>query len=87
MRALVQRLAALIGTAAFVLLPTVAHAAGGTTDVTIRRLEERAANPISALAQTGVDGQAWWLMAGGLALMALALVAWRIARGRSNRER
>lgn len=69
------------------LSPTLARAMGGSTDVTIRRLEERATGPIAALAQTGVGGQSWWLIAGGIALIALALVAWRIARGRSQNER
>lgn len=74
--------AALLG-----LAPTMALAAGGSTDVTIRRLEERAASPLAQLMQlpqTGVEGQGWWLVAGGLLLIALALVAWRITRERSK---
>lgn len=87
MRSLARRLAALFPAAFLGLLPSVAWAAGGSTDVTIRRLEEQAPNPLAPfmpLAQTGVDGQGWWIAAGGLALIAMALVAWRIARGRSR---
>lgn len=87
MRSLARRLAALLPAALLGLLPSAAWAAGGSTDVTIRRLEEQTPNPPAPfipLAQTGVDGQGWWLAAGGLALIAMALVAWRIARGRSR---
>lgn len=87
MRSLARRLAALLPAALLGLLPSAARAAGGSTDITIRRLEEQAPNPLAPftpLAQTGVDGQGWWLVAGGLALIAIALVAWRIARGRSR---
>ena len=87
MRSLARRLAALLPAALLGLLPSAAWAAGGSTDVTIRKLEEQAPNPLTPfmpLAQTGVDGQGWWLVAGGLALIAMALVAWRIARGRSR---
>lgn len=87
MRSQARRLAALFPAALLGLLPSAAWAAGGSTDVTIRRLEEQAPNPLvpfMPLAQTGVDGQGWWLAAGGLALIAMALVAWRIARGRSR---
>lgn len=87
MRSLARRLAALLPAALLGLLPSAAWATGGSTDVTIRRLEEQAPNPLThfmPLAQTGVDGQGWWLVAGGLALIAMALVAWRIARGRSR---
>lgn len=87
MRSLARRLAALFPAALLGILPGAAWAAGGSTDVTIRRFEEQAPNPLAPfmpLAQTGVDGQGWWLVAGGLALIAMALVAWRIARGRSR---
>lgn len=62
--------------------PCQALANGGSTEVTVRRLEQAAPNPISALAQTGVGDQAWWLIAGGVVIVLLAIAGIVISRRR-----
>ncbi len=63
-------------------LPNQAIALDGSTEVTIRRLEEAAPGPVAALAQTGIGDQAWWFIAGGAVMVCIALVALALARRR-----
>lgn len=71
-----------IATLIALALPSQAIALDGSTEVTIRRLEETAPSPIAALAQTGIGEQAWWLIAGGAVMVCIALVALTLARRR-----
>ena len=59
-----------------------AMASDGSTEITIRRLEQDAPNLASVLAQTGVGDQAWWLIVGGCVITCLAVAALALARRR-----
>ena len=81
LRAVASQVAPTIAGLAMFLAPHLAWAeTDGGTEVTIRRLEE----PVvaSPLAQTGVGGQAWLMVAAGLSLVAIAVLCLAISRRR-----
>lgn len=64
---------------AFSLSPAAAHAEPGTTDVTVRGVA-KAAEATGTLAQTGVDGDAWFFLAAGVILVISAIASVLVLR-------
>ena len=84
MRARIRKLLVVAFAALLGLAPTAATATDGSTEVTIRRLEEQGTSPFAPLAQTGLGNESLVLIVAGAAMLILAIVTWRLARRRGD---